>query len=797
MAILWLTQSPAKAANEQLTQTIRGTVVDKINHATLPGANVIILNSQPLVGTVTDVNGRFRLEKVALGRVSLKISFLGYQDVVLTNLNLNTGKEVVLEVEMEELVITQKVVEIKAKADKSATNNEMTTVSSRGFSVEETQRYAGSLNDVARMASNFAGMSGANDARNDIVIRGNSPTGLSWRLEGVEIPNPNHFGASSSTGGPVCMINNNLLANSDFLTGAFPSEYGNATSGVFDLKLRNGNNEKHEFLGQIGFNGFELGAEGPIQKSKGSSYLVNYRYSTLSVMKAMGFDFGTGTGIPFYQDGSFKINLPSTKIGSFSVFGLGGKSDIKIWDSEKDTTKTQVDFYGGEGFDLTNGSEMFTGGLTHTLIFNKNIYTRLILSASRHNFKTSMDSLVPHTVEKIAYYRNDFTENMLTASFIYNQKFSSRMNLKAGVTARNEDFDLQESVFFAEDQAMRTTTAFVGKAMLYQAYAQLQYKFSENLKLDGGLHTQRYSVNNAGSFEPRLGMKWEYANNRAFSIGYGMHSQILPATIYFRQTRMPDGSYKKLNEDLPMLESQHLVLGHDWNLNENLRLKTEAYGQYLQHAGVNGGQNDYYSLLNEGASFGYGTPDTLKSTGTGYNYGLELTLEHFLNKGLYYLATVSLFDSKYKGSDDKIRNTAFNTNYVVNLLLGKEFALGKASGNSKKALNYLGFDIKTTWAGGQRYVDFITVKNPEDPFYHRELLKDNAYEKRYGDYLRTDLKISFRRNGKKITQEFAIDIQNLFDQKNMYSEQFNRQTGEKTNVYQMGRLIIPQYRINF
>jgi hypothetical protein len=175
---------------------------------------------------------------------------------------------------------------------------------------------------------------------------------------------------------------------------------------------------------------------------------------------------------------------------------------------------------------------------------------------------------------------------------------------------------------------------------------------------------------------------------------------------------------------------------------------------------------------------------------------LELTLEHFLNKGLYYLVTVSLFESKYKGSDQILRNTAFNTNYVVNGLLGKEFALNRKT-SAKKALNTIGFDIKSTWAGGQRYIPFYTEQYPGDPNYYQVYDHEKAYEERYSDYVRTDLKISIRRNGKKITQEFALDIQNIFDQKNIYSEQFNHNTGERSYIYQTGRLIIPQYRINF
>ncbi len=784
------------SASQLPTGTIRGTITDRITKMTLPGANIVLLNTSPLIGTSSNADGKFRMENISVGRQSLKISFMGYKDVYLSNLNLNTAKELVLDIEMDENLITQKTVEINASADKSNTLNKMTSVSSRSFTVEETGRYAGSRNDVARMASNYAGIVGSNDARNDIVIRGNSPSGLLWRLEGIDIPNPNHWGALSATGGPVCILNNNVLSNSDFITGAFPAEFGNAVSGVFDLKMRNGNNEKHEFLGQIGFNGFELGAEGPINKKNASSYLINARYSTLEVMEKMGADFGTGTGIPKYKDFSMKLNFPKTKLGSFSVFALGGISDIEMWDSRKDTTKNKIDFYGGEGFDLTNGSDMIAGGITHTLFFGSNTYSKLSLSAASHTFKTTVDSLSPVQQIKIPNYRNDFTEENLSISFFLNHKINNRSFVKAGFFLKGMGFNLLERIYNSMDLALRTISDYKGFTYLLQPYLEYQYKFNDALTLNTGLHAMYYGLNNDYSLEPRLGLKWNITNNQSLSFGYGMHSQLNSISVYFRQSKMPDGSFERLNENLGMMKSQHFVMGYDRNITEYVRIKAEVYYQFLANAAVNGGSYNYYSLLNEGANFGYATPDTLKATGRGKNYGLEFTLEHFLNQGFYYLFTASLFESKYMGSDQVERNTAFNGNYVFNALLGKEFILGSLK-KEQKARNILSFDLKTTYAGGQRYTPANIMYDAINGKYYRQYDENKAYSLQYKDYSRTDLKIVYRRNGKKITQEWGIDIQNLFNQQNVYSQKLNTKTGEISYIYQTGRMIIPQYRIIF
>jgi hypothetical protein len=314
------------SATEGMTQTIRGTVTDAVSGYPLIGATVILVNSEPKSGTATDINGKFELKGVPLGRQALEISYLGYLSKTINNLLVVSGKEMVIEISLEEKTSTIGEVVIKASAKKTTAQNELAMVSARTFSVEETERFAGSLGDPARMVANYAGVMTQNDSRNDIIIRGNSPAGVLWRIEGIEIPNPNHFGAQGTTGGPVSMVNNNLLTNSDFLTGAFPAEYGNALSGAFDINLRSGNSSEAEYTGQVGFNGFELGAEGPLMKMKNgqnASYLANYRYSTLDLVNKMGFSVGTGAAIPQYNDLTFLIDArdKSRQVQSIRIMG--------------------------------------------------------------------------------------------------------------------------------------------------------------------------------------------------------------------------------------------------------------------------------------------------------------------------------------------------------------------------------------------------------------------------------------------------------------------------------------------
>jgi len=782
---------------QQLTQNISGFVKDNTSNEPLIGANVVIVGSSPLIGGVTDIAGKFRLDSIPVGYVSLKISFVGYETVELNNLELRTGKMLVVNVFMDALSITVEGVIIKARVDKTGNTNRMTSVSARTFTVDETRRYAGSRGDVARMAANYAGVQVASDSRNDIVIRGNSPAGLLWRLEGVEIPNPNHYGAFGTTGGPVSILNNNQLSNSDFLTGAFPAEYGNALSGVFDLEMRDGNSDNFEFLGQIGFNGLELGAEGPLSKKSDASFVANYRYSTMEIFDLIGMSFGTGAAVPKYQDFSLKVNIPTKKAGTFSLFGIGGKSSIDFLNSARDTT--EIEFYGGEGWDLRTGSDMAAIGLNHVISIDKTAFVKSSFAFTHHNFYVKQDSLNPDTKEIVPYYRSNFKENRMLFSTFLKKRVNINNNFQIGLNINFYFSNLYDSVFNGGAGKFNTLTNYNGNASLLRPYLAWQFKFSENVVLNAGIHYQFYTFNNTSSLEPRFGANFYLNPDTKLSFGYGLHSQILPATLYNRETYIGPGrnDYIQMNNNLKMHKSHHFVLGYDWNITDFIRLKAETYYQHIFNAAVNANHEDAYSSLNQGADFYFWNPDTLKSTGTGQNYGVELTFEQFLNKGLYFLVTGSLFESKYKGSDGVVHNTAFNTNYVANALVGKEWELHKNSTDPKftSKQRFIGFDMKVSWAGGRRYtpIDEEQSKIEHRPVYY----EDQIYESQFPDYFRTDVKVFFKINTKKYSYEMAIDVQNIFNNQNIYSQEFNTSTGEIYNTYQLGTMVIPYFRIEF
>jgi len=776
---------------QNITQSVRGQIIEKQTQVILPGTTVIILESNPVIATITDNNGYFLLENIPVGRISIQISYVGFNTIVFNNLNLLSGKELVLNIEMEEKI--QKMDEVVIVAlKKGETINKMASISARTFSVEESQRYAGARNDVSRMAANYAGVSTSNDALNDIVIRGNSPSGLLWRLEGVDIPNPNHFGQLGATGGPVSMINNNALSNSDFMTGAFPAEYGNAYSGVFDLRMRNGNYDKHEFLGQVGFNGFEFGAEGPVFKESNSSYLINYRYSTMGALQAMGISVGTGKAVPNYQDLTFKLNFPTKNMGKITIFGLGGISDINFLYSERDTTEEDENVYAYENRDVLSKSKMGIVGISHTYIMNSTTYSKLIMGASTMINENVVDSVSTVTNIPEPYVRMDLTDSRIFGNFYINKKINSHHNFRIGVNMKRIGMNLIDSVYNASYDRFVTRIDNNDFTWLYEAFIQWQYKLTDNLIFNPGIHYQQLALNNSNSIEPRFGIKWNLSNTQSFGLAYGLHSICQPLSVYFKQVELPDQGYSRPNEDLDFTKSHHFVLGYNLRMNKNLRLKAEAYYQNIFQAVVEPDESAY-SILNSN-SFTRFTPDSLINGGSGTNYGIELTVERFMDRGFYYLLTTSLYESKYKGSDGILRNTAFNGNYVVNALAGKEFELSsnKVDAKYKKVIT---IDGKITWAGGLRYTPVDIEASLENG--QTELDQTRPFSKQFNDYIRPDIRIAFRLDGKRVSQELAFDIQNFINHKNPYMMTFNAETGKEEMIYQLGIFPMVQYRIVF
>lgn len=763
---------------QSLTQTVRGTVVDKQVKSPLPGVVVQLLNLTPAKGTSTDLNGNFKIEQVPVGRQSFKLSFTGYKEIILNDIDVSSGKELVLNIEMEEQVLQNK--EVVITADKKKALNDLSVVSARTISVEETRRYAAAVNDPARAALAYAGVATADDGNNLISIRGNTPKGILWRMEGVEVPNPNHFASPGSAGGGISILSSQLLANSDFVTGAFAAEYGNASSGVFDLHLRHGNNEHREFTFQAGVLGLDVAAEGPFSSKHNGSYLINYRYSTLGLLSKAGI-LNIG-GITTFQDLSYNFVMPTEKYGTFTLFGFGGLSSDRFR-SEKDSTKweSEGDRYSSNFFSNTGAT-----GLTWSNAINDRTYFKIAAVASATDIGYEEKYLLNDYSERDNYFET-YRQTKLTLSSTLTHKFNSHHLIRSGLILNQQGYSIGKRYYDEDTQLMKDFGKSDGNTQVYQAFTQWQFRPNEKLTFNTGLHALYLALNEKFSPEPRASASWEFLPGQSFSLGYGLHSQVLPLSAYLTKTELADGTMIQTNKNLGLMKAHHLVLSYDRGLAENMRVKLEAYHQWLFNVPVGNTPTSTYALINE---IWDGVRDSLVSKGMGRNYGLELTLEKFFSKGSYFLLSGSLFNSNYKTTDDVWRNTRFNGKYILTFTGGKEFTLSE-----KRKGRVIGFNVKFIYAGG--YYDNPIDLTQSQLVGHTWQDESRAFSEKMPDYFRSDIKLSLKRNYSKWTSTVALDIQNVSNRKNVFNKYYNAELNKIEYNYQAPLIPILSYRVEF
>lgn len=776
------------------TGIIKGLVVDKQSELALEGVTIELLDSQPAVGITTDEEGYYRLENVPFGRQSIRISYIGFETVTIPNIVVTSGKDVIVNVSLVESFDKLDEIVITSKKRKDRPVNSLAAISARQFGLEEVTRYSGGRGDVGRLAANFAGVSSPDDSRNDIVIRGNSPVGLLWRLEGIPIPSPNHFSAFGTTGGPVSAVNSNMLKNSDFITSAFPSEYGNALGGVFDLSLRKGNKDEYEYTLQTGaFTGLEATAEGPLGKKNGS-FMVGFRYSLVGLIGAGAA--GASTATPNYYDLTFNVDFGKSNAGNFSLFGIIGNSDIDFLGDEID----ENDLFAAEDEDLFVKSGFGVVGLKHQISLGESSYLRNVVATSF----TGNDVFANRFIDKntaqersILYFESDNSETRFSVSTLFNSKLSSKTTLRIGALLENfqissvlRDREEQPDIDLDGDPDLTTFRDIDENLSIFQPYVQGQFRLTEKFTMNLGLHGQYSSLSEQFVAEPRFGLNYRANQKSTFSFGFGVHHQPVSFPILFLSENI-GGNLVQTNRDLDFVRSDHYVLGYDVKLAPSWRGKVEVYYQDISKAAVEAFPSSYSSLT-EGADFEFDNNRvSLVNNGTGFNQGIEFTLEKFFSNNYYGLLTASFFESKYEGSDGLERNSPFNNGYVMNFLTGREFSVGKSG------KDVLFFDTRLSFSGGRYFTPIDLAASQAAGFEVQR--EDFAFSEQYDDYFRWDVKFGIKLNSKKKKQSHQLyfDLQNITNRANVFVRRYNRLTNSIDQVDQIGFFPDFGYRFQF
>jgi hypothetical protein len=740
VAALVLVACPWPLAAQAPTQTVRGTVFDRDARVPLPGANVVVLDTDPLLGGTTDVEGRFVLARVPVGRQALRVSFVGYEPVVLPEVLVGTGREVVLEVGLRERVVEGEEVIVRPAAQDGRPLNDMAAVSARSFSVEETRRYAGAVDDPARLASAFAGVSTTGGVQeNALVVRGNAPKGVLWRLEGVEIPNPNHFaGLSVAGGGGLTLFSGQLLADSDFFTSAFPAEYGNALSAVFDVRFRAGNPATREHAAQVGLLGVEVASEGPFARGKPSTYLFNYRYSTLGLLMPL---LPTEGGVT-YQDLAFKLAFPTRRLGRFEAWGLGGLDGQRLVENP-DSTTWEYELWDRTRFDLDLG--VGAAGLSHHLVLGPGTYLRTTAAATAQHTAWDQQRLDDALVLRPDLALRGTTGRLVLGAALHH-KFGPRHVSRTGVTAQRLFYDLDLQAAPEDGRPLEALVREDGSGLLLQAYTQSQLRTPGGLTFDLGVHAQHFTLTGGTALEPRAGVRWAVDDRQALSLGYGLHSQLEDLRLYLLRA-----GGAQPNRDLGFTRAHHAVAGYERRLGEALRLRLEGYYQHLFDVPVIA--DGTFSLLNWRQDWTFAAP--LVNEGAGRNAGVELTLERPLRDGFYYLLTASLFRARYRGGDGLWRPTRFDQGYALNALVGREFRVGRRG--------LFGANLRLVAVGGERRspVDEAASRAREEVVYDEA----RAFAERAPALGLLDVTLTYRIDRSRYAEVWALQLKNALGTK--------------------------------
>ena len=780
LATLIIAMFTTIAFSQRLTQTVRGTIIDNDSKLPLPGAVVIISDTDPIVGTTTDMNGEFRLQNVPIGRISLQLSYLGYDAITIPNIEVNSGKEVVLNQSMQESAIKLDEIVVSARK-KGEAINDMSLLSVHSITPEETKRFTGGMDDPARVVSSYAGVASTPDGSSDIIVRGNSPKYMQWRLEGAEISSPYHMDDQNASFGALTALNNNLLATSDFYTGAFSSEYGDVLSCVYDVKLRSGNNEKFEATGGLGIMGVELTLEGPFKKGYAGSYLFNYRYSAIELIKKMGLVDVAGP--VNYQDATFKIVLPAKKIGTFSFYGLGGLSAISVENLGPTGLSTP-------GVPISNASAsrdyyksnyLANLGINHVLSLNEKSFVKTSINYSGTGIDDDIyetdtiktynnlheltgDSISPR--KQMIQSRN--VNSAIRGAITYSNKIDAKNKIQIGTKYTLYNFNYNQNIFSYEVDSMINVNDFKNSLSTINNFISWKHSFNDKMIVVAGLHNMNILNKNISTIEPRLSINWIINKTSSVHAGYGMHSTTESAHNYFTKIPQDDGSFTEPNKNLGLLKAHHYVLGYENRFTKNLMGKIELYYQSLYNLPVENNDTSYYCTINEGIDFKY---VALVNKGTGKNYGVEISVERFFDNNFYFLLNSSLFDSKYKSLEGVWRNTRYNNNYIVNILGGKEFKnIGKKQ-NQTLALN-----TKIFFEGGQRYIPLLRDAQGNaavDPENDRYFDYSKAYNDKLDNIFLLNFSVSYKFNKPRATHEIFLDMMNITNSQARMAEYYD------------------------
>lgn len=764
---------------QTLTQTIYGKVENALTSEPLPGANVMIRYSDPAIGTTTDTEGKYELNNVPVGRYTLLISFVGFESKTLEAVELISAKRLKLNIALYPVAKQLGAVEIKSTEIFYA---EAPMLNIEEINSEKIMRFAATQNDPARVSTSFAGVATVNDQANHVSVHGLSPNANAWYLEGVPIANPNHLsnaGTTSdrpaSTGGGVNVIPAQVLSSSGFYKNFFPAQFGNALGGIYDMRFRKGNTEQNTYNAQAGLIGLELSADGPLSESKDHAFLAHYRYSTVGLLGALGVDFGNES--INYQDLSFNLVFESTGNTELKIFGTAGNSSNKLdFLDEGEDIETEKDL---QKVDYT--SQLGALGFSYRQLFNSFQYSLTILGSGFSQERTGTIKINPDSILRKDKDQWDQAQLATKLEFVHNLK--NRTRIHYGIVSTFRDFSLDYGSSTPQGISLPKKIFGSDQDITYQPFAQVDLNFYQT-KLIAGAKALYNDLSDAFVVDPVLQLV--YTPNKKSTIGLSAqgNSQLQLLTVLYA---IPDFNTLSIpNFGLTPTRSWDLALNFLQQLNSSWIFKSQFYYQYLYDVPQAVNSGTVFSVLNNYEEF---VSDSLNNSGSGNNYGVDLSIEKTFAEQYYLLANTSLFRSTFEDINGKTYSTAFDAKYLINLSAGYEKA------RTSNPNSFINFNLRVLLRGGYPYTPIDTAASviANETVYFRDQTNDKVLPA----YFRSDAGIRFKKNKEKVTRTWLIDIQNIANTQNIAYKYFDIAKREVKNKYHLGIVPILTYRLDF
>lgn len=629
---------------------IKGAITSGLSKRPVWGVSIQVTGEN--MGAVSDSLGNYTLA-LKPGNYNLVFSKVGFSTRTVSDTQVGTVKSTIVDIAMEE--ITANLSEVKIVGSRRLNKTLESPLSLRSIGVSEIKRNPGGNRDISKVIQSLPGVSSPVSFRNDIIIRGGAPNENRFYLDGVEIPNINHFATQGSSGGPVGLINVDFIKEVNFYSGAFPANRGNTLSSVFEFNQKDGRSDRLGATLSVGSSDLSATIEGPLGKR--TTYLASYRYSYLQgLFKLLKLPF-----LPSYQDFQFKVKTKLSNKDEITFIGLGAIDRFKLNLAAENTEDNQYTL----ATIPVNTQNSYTIGATYKH-FKPKGYSLFVASSSYLDNKAIKYKDNQEALGRILDYGSIEAENKFRFEST-SQEGLYRINFGTGAETAHYSTNTFNVLPYG-NQVYNSTINF----FKYNLFGQVSRTFFNNvLSLSLGLRADANTFSSGMSdlsktISPRLSASLNLSDQLSLNFNTGIYYQLPAYTVLGYR----DNLAVLVNKNAKYIQNKQLVLGMEYNL-PNTRFTVEGFYKYYSNYPIIKTLNDSIPLANLGADFGVVGNRPVVGESHGRSYGVELFAQQRLNKGFYGIFSLTLYKSEFQNKNGTYVQSSWNNRYILSLTGGK------------------------------------------------------------------------------------------------------------------------------